>query len=264
MSLARRPYIATLNCPATDRLVGCLIEEGDQDLDIRETHWKAFAAHCQANNFSPCDQFQDAIPSFAASLLLQHRCAATVKVYLKHVKMVFDESRTRFSTVMRALDHQIARQGSIHAVDLNNMEISPLLHIMYTSGDRFIAIVCAFLWITGMRCEDVTELRRKHVELGDTFLRVEIRFAKNIRSRLDATELRIPIDWLPSLPKDIIIDLSRHLQEGSGNDALFPSISADRVNRNLRVAWPRCGVTVVGGRLFSNDIYVSSIIHSLH
>lgn len=244
--LARQPYVASQMDIATSELAAQLISEGDQEAEVRDTHWRCYLAYCQNNNKEPRAQFQEAIAGFAASLLLQHRCESTVKVYLKHVKAVIDECYTPFQCVMRALDKRIALRGTTHALDIDDSQALRILHQMHQRHPE-AAIICGFMLITGIRCEDLNWIYRGHVALGNGILRVELRFAKNIRSALDRKELRVPTGWMPKLPKAVATALVSRFDNGPVNQLLFPGANATRVNAALKDACQRIGLAPQAG-----------------
>jgi integrase len=245
--MARRPFAGLINDADTLVIAGQLLEEGDQEFDIRQTHWRAFLAHCQVNNFHPYDGFQDAIPTFAASILQQGRSPGTAVAYLKHVHECWKEARSNLATVVRALRARMAREGTTHALD---MDTASLQHIIQRISKTSVTFgrICAFLWYSGMRSHDLTELRRKHVCFSDGYLRVEVHFTKTIRGPADGVELRIPCDWLPELDLETINSLVAHVTYGDPDDLLFAEAEASDVNAAMRQACIILGMSPQAGR----------------
>ncbi len=221
-----------------------LLDEGDDTTSTKDAHWRAYDAFCRANDLDPRDDLQQATPLFAAALLEQGRLESTVKVYLKHIKDRLEEARLPFNKVMRALDVRIARRGHDHAMDLEVEDLGCLLAKMQSTISSTSAVTLAFMWVTGLRCEDLSEIFGKQVTINRDFLQVEVRLSKTFRNSLDRAEIRIPVAWMP----DMAIELSRalvqkisHAKRSAANELVFGTPSVEVLNAHLRRAWKACG-----------------------
>jgi integrase len=259
------PYVAVIDSEATKQIAEQLLMEGDQEHAIREVHWQCFLAYCDCNHLDPRADYDRAIPTFAASLLLQKRCEATVKVYLRHVHAVHEDVCTPISIVMRALTARIARKGSTHALDLEASDMCRLLEAIFSRGTAWDAVATLFLWWSGMRCADIAELKRRDVSWSPQILRVQIRFSKTVRNVHDSVELRIPSKWLPIGPTKVREALQAHISQGDPEEELFAWATSARINYSLRAAWHQCGGTPVAGARHYPTTYTfrRAFVHSI-
>jgi hypothetical protein len=162
---------------------------------------------------------------------------------------------------MRALEARMARTGSLHAMDLSAQDIVTTLNALYQDQTaREAALICAFMWLTGVRCEDLSWIYRGYVALSERSLRVEMRWAKNIRTTNERVELRIPVEWLPMLPRDLSEALSSRICRGAHCELLFPGASTEYINRSLRRVWPSCGIAPTIGTANTNLLHLPQIV----
>jgi integrase len=183
---------------------------------------------------------------------------------LKHVHEVFLEARTNYATIMRALSARTAREGTTHALDLDAAAIQCIIQRI-TDIHPTHGRTCAFLWYSGMRCHDLTELRRKQVTFQDGFLRIEIRFTKTIRGPADGVELRIPCVWLPEVDWNTADLLVSHIQKGEPEEWLFPDAEATEINATIRRACTNLGMRAQAGTRHFPTTYTfrRSFVHAM-
>jgi integrase len=238
---ARHRFVAKPAAASTIALEQQLLSEGDSGSAAKEAHWRCYEEFCVANQLDPVTDFQKATPRFAASLLEQNRLPSTVKVYMLHLKEHVEQQQKPFDALIHALDVRIARRGHDHAMDLDVASISSLLsHAFVENSERTLAM--AFMWCTGVRCQDLKEIRGKQVDVTKEFFRVEIRLAKNTRHALDRAEIRVPIEWLPPMAEGIIVALIERIQRArvaAPEEPLFGTLSVASLNALLVTAWKK-------------------------
>jgi integrase len=240
---ARLPFVPQPATPRTREIQQQLLTEGARKATAKEAHWRSYTAFCERNALDPREDFQSACSLFAAALVEQHRMASTVKVYLKHIQECLDEERPAISSVMRALDIRTARQAHSHAMDLTEPEIAELLSYVY-AVDPARALVLAFMWCTGVRCQDLSEIRGKQVMIDSSFFRVEVRLSKTAHHALDRAEIRVPVSWIPDMPEAISIELLQHVQTGRRlrpDEPVFGTPTTEALNHALENAWKKSG-----------------------
>ena len=220
-----------------------LLQEGDNMNDAKEAHWRAYRAFCTINHFDPRADFQTAISKFAAALIAQHRLESTVTVYMLHISEILATERSNYDKLLHALDIRIARRGHDHAMDLEVDDIAALIAKVYTDVSKPNALVMAFMWSTGLRCENLSEIFSRQVSIDASFLRVEVRLSKTASHPLDRAEVRIPVSWLPNMVIELSTALVEHARAArkKPDETVFGTPNVDFLNAHIRRGWKACG-----------------------
>ncbi len=109
----------------------------------------------QRQQFRPKEYLDRTVPPFAVSLLLQHRSESTVTEDLRHIRGEID-----MGLIIEALDARAALKGATHAVDIPADKICTVLHAAFYRVCSPSAVILGFLWTSGFRCQDLSQIRR--------------------------------------------------------------------------------------------------------